>query len=83
MLIPRLPMRIWWSSSMNWNRSCRTASTPTASAPDQTGISMSVTVEGKAAAARTILNIRNMQSIDDVQISNITDSKDETGDVHE
>jgi type IV pilus assembly protein PilN len=46
---------------------------------DQTGISMSVTVEGKAAAARTILNIRNMQSIDDVEISNITDSKDETG----
>ena len=43
---------------------------------DQTGISMSVTV---AAAARTILNIRNMQSIDDVEISNITDSKDETG----
>ena len=33
MLIPRLPMRIWWSSSMNWNRSCRTASIPTASAP--------------------------------------------------
>lgn len=46
---------------------------------DQTGISMSVTVEGKAAAARTILNIRNMQSIEDVQISNITDSKDEAG----
>ena len=46
---------------------------------DQTGISMSVTVEGKAAAARTILNIRNMQSIDDVEISNIMDSKDETG----
>lgn len=46
---------------------------------DQTGISMSVTVEGKAAAARTILNIRNMKSIDDVEISNITDSKDETG----
>ena len=46
---------------------------------DLDGISMSVTVEGKAAAARTILNIRNMQSIDDVEISNITDSKDETG----
>ena len=46
---------------------------------DQTGISMSVTVEGKAAAARTILNIRNMKSISDVQISNITDSKNELG----
>lgn len=46
---------------------------------DLDGISMSVTVEGKAAAARTILNIRNMKSIDDVEISNITDSKDETG----
>ena len=46
---------------------------------DQTGISMSVTVEGKAAAAKTILNIRNMQSIEDVQISNITDSKDDMG----
>lgn len=46
---------------------------------DQTGISMSVTVGGKAAAARTILNIRNMQSIEDVQISGITDTKDEAG----
>lgn len=46
---------------------------------DQTGISMSVTVEGKAAAARTILNIRNMESIEDVQISGITDTKDEAG----
>lgn len=46
---------------------------------DQTGISMSVTVEGKAAAARTILNIRNMQSIEDVQISNITDTQNELG----
>lgn len=46
---------------------------------DQTGISMSVTVEGKAAAAKTILNIRNMESIEDVQISGITDSKDEAG----
>lgn len=46
---------------------------------DQTGISMSVTVEGKAAAARTILNIRNMQSIEDVQISNITDAQNELG----
>ena len=46
---------------------------------DDTGISMTVTVEGKAAAARTILNIRNMQSIEDVQISGITDTKDEAG----
>ena len=46
---------------------------------DLEGISMSVTVEGKAAAARTILNIRNMQSIEDVQISGITDTKDEAG----
>lgn len=46
---------------------------------DQTGISMSVTVGGKAAAARTILNIRNMQSIEDVQISNITDTQNELG----
>lgn len=46
---------------------------------DQTGISMSVTVGGKAAAARTILNIRNMESIEDVQISGITDTKDEAG----
>jgi hypothetical protein len=43
------------------------------------GISMSVTVEGKAAAARTILNIRNMESIEDVQISNITDAQNELG----
>ena len=46
---------------------------------DQTGISMSVTVGGKAAVARTILNIRNMESIEDVQISGITDTKDEAG----
>ena len=46
---------------------------------DLEGISMSVTVGGKAAAARTILNIRNMQSIEDVQISGITDTKDEAG----
>ena len=45
----------------------------------QTGISMTVNVEGKAAAARTILNIRNMESIEDVQISNITDNQDEMG----
>ena len=46
---------------------------------DMEGISMSVTVEGKAAAARTILNIRNMESIEDVQISNITDTQNELG----
>lgn len=46
---------------------------------DQTGIRMTVNVEGKAAAARTILNIRNMESIEDVQISNITDNQDEMG----
>lgn len=46
---------------------------------DQTGISMTVNVEGKAVAARTILNIRNMESIEDVQISNITDNQDEMG----
>lgn len=46
---------------------------------DQTSISMTVNVEGKAAAARTILNIRNMESIEDVQISNITDNQDEMG----
>jgi len=46
---------------------------------DMEGISMSVTVEGKAAAARTILNIRNMESIEDVQISNITDAQNELG----
>ena len=46
---------------------------------DQEGISMSVTVTGKEAAARTILNIRNMQSIEDVQISNITDTQNELG----
>lgn len=38
---------------------------------------MSVSVVGKEAAARTILNIRNMKSIQDVQISNITDTKNE------
>lgn len=46
---------------------------------DLEGISMSVTVNGKEAAARTILNIRNMESISDVQISNITDTQNELG----
>ena len=40
---------------------------------------MSVSVVGKEAAARTILNIRNMKSISDVQISNITDTQNEIG----
>ena len=40
---------------------------------------MSVSVAGKEAAARTILNIRNMKSISDVQISNITDTQNEIG----
>lgn len=46
---------------------------------DETGISMSITVEGKAAAARTILNIRNMKSIDAVSVSGINDAVDEAG----
>ena len=46
---------------------------------DLEGISMSVSVVGKEAAARTILNIRNMKSISDVQISNITDTQNELG----
>ncbi len=46
---------------------------------DDTGISMTVTVEGKPAAAETILNIRNMKSIADVTVSGITDNKDEAG----
>lgn len=46
---------------------------------DLEGISMSVSVVGKEAAARTILNIRNMKSISDVQISNITDAQNELG----
>ena len=46
---------------------------------DLEGISMSVSVAGKEAAARTILNIRNMKSISDVQISNITDTQNEIG----
>ena len=46
---------------------------------DETGVSMSITVEGKAAAARTILNIRNMKSIESVSVSGITDALDEAG----
>lgn len=46
---------------------------------DENGVSMSITVEGKAAAARTILNIRNMKSIESVSVSGITDTVDEAG----
>ena len=46
---------------------------------DDTGISMSVTVVGKPAAAETIKNIRNMKSIEEVSVSGITDSTDEAG----
>ena len=46
---------------------------------DDTGISMSVTVVGKPAAAETILNIRNMKSVEEVSVSGITDSLDEAG----
>lgn len=46
---------------------------------DENGVSMSITVEGKAAAARTILNIRNMKSIEAVSVSGITDTVDEAG----
>lgn len=46
---------------------------------DQTGISMTVTVEGKAAAARTIMNIRNMDSIASVTVSGVTEELDDAG----
>ena len=46
---------------------------------DETGVSMTITVEGKAAAARTILNVRNMKSIESVSVSGITDTVDEAG----
>ena len=46
---------------------------------DENGVSMTITVEGKAAAARTILNIRNMKSIESVSVSGITDALDEAG----
>lgn len=46
---------------------------------DETGISMTVTVTGKPAAARTIKNIREMESIDSVEVSGITDTVDELG----
>lgn len=46
---------------------------------DDTGISMSVTVAGKPAAAETIKNIRNMKSMEEVTVSGITDNTDEAG----
>ena len=46
---------------------------------DEMGVSMTITVEGKAAAARTILNVRNMKSIESVSVSGITDTVDEAG----
>lgn len=46
---------------------------------DETGISMTVTVTGKTAAARTIKNIREMESIASVEVSGITDTVDELG----
>lgn len=46
---------------------------------DENGISMTVTVQGKSAAARTIKNIREMESIASVEVSGITDTVDELG----
>ena len=46
---------------------------------DDTGISMTVTVAGKPAAAETIKNIRNMKSMEEVTVSGITDNTDEAG----
>jgi len=46
---------------------------------DENGISMTVTVQGKPAAARTIKNIREMESIASVEVSGITDTVDELG----
>lgn len=46
---------------------------------DKTGISMSVTVEGKSAAAVTIYNIRQMESIADVSVSGISESEGADG----
>jgi hypothetical protein len=43
------------------------------------GISMSVTVTGKPAAAKVIQNLRDMESIENVEISGITDSVDDAG----
>jgi type IV pilus assembly protein PilM len=46
---------------------------------DANGISMSVTVTGKPAAAKVIQNLRDMESIDNVSISGISDSVNEAG----
>lgn len=46
---------------------------------DEAGITMSVTVEGKEAAAATISNIRNMESIADVSVSSISESEGTDG----
>lgn len=46
---------------------------------DENGISLSVTVEGKAAAARTIKNIREMDSIEGVDVSGITETVNDLG----
>ena len=51
----------------------------TSFASDANGVSMTITVAGKEAAAMTIRNIRNMESIDTVNISGISDTKDEAG----
>lgn len=46
---------------------------------DESGISMTVTVEGKPAAARVIKNIRDMESIENVSVSGITEAEDDLG----
>ncbi len=46
---------------------------------DKVGISVSVTVEGKVAAATTIANIRNMESIADVAVSGINETTNANG----
>jgi type IV pilus assembly protein PilM len=46
---------------------------------DANGISMSVTVNGKAAAAKVIQNLRDMETIENVSISGISDSVNEAG----
>lgn len=51
----------------------------TSFASDTNGVSMTITVNGKEAAAMTIRNIRNMESIESVSISGISDAIDELG----
>ena len=46
---------------------------------DANGVNMTITVAGKEAAAMTIRNIRNMDSIESVSISGISDTEDEAG----